>query len=81
LAPGGLTGLGYGNSRGKWEFLPNPHTDFIFAVIGEELGFYRNGRGARPALLAVVARMVHGSTRTGPNFAAVGGGRNVMDWY
>ncbi len=38
LGAGGLTGLGFGNSREKWGLLPNPHTDFIFAILGEELG-------------------------------------------
>ncbi|MGH3442313.1 MAG: putative lipid II flippase FtsW, partial [Nitriliruptorales bacterium] len=38
LADGGLFGLGLGSSRGKWNFIPNPETDFIFAIIGEELG-------------------------------------------
>ncbi len=38
LGSGGLTGLGLGSSRGKWNYLPNPGTDFIFAIIGEELG-------------------------------------------
>jgi cell division protein FtsW len=38
LATGGWWGLGLGASREKWGTLPAAHTDFIFAVIGEELG-------------------------------------------
>ena len=38
MASGGLDGLGLGAGRAKWGFLPYAHTDFIFAVIGEELG-------------------------------------------
>ena len=39
LACGGLFGVGLGNGIFKQFFLPEPHTDFIFASIGEELGF------------------------------------------
>ena len=35
---GGWTGVGLGASRQKWDYLPNAHSDFIFAIIGEELG-------------------------------------------
>ena len=38
LADGGWTGLGLGGSREKWQWLSEPHNDFIFAIIGEELG-------------------------------------------
>lgn len=38
LGAGGLTGLGLDHSREKWGLLPNPHTDFVFTIIGEELG-------------------------------------------
>jgi cell division protein FtsW len=39
LADGGLFGVGLGQGNAKWDYLPNAHNDFIFAIIGEELGF------------------------------------------
>lgn len=39
IGSGGLFGLGLGNSRQKFAYLPEHHTDFIFAVLCEELGF------------------------------------------
>jgi len=40
LQNGGLFGLGFGASRQKYLFLPEAHTDSIFAIIAEELGFF-----------------------------------------
>ncbi|MFC4617257.1 stage V sporulation protein E [Camelliibacillus cellulosilyticus] len=39
IGPGGLLGFGLGQSRQKFQYLPEPQTDFIFAIISEELGF------------------------------------------
>ncbi|MED3552283.1 stage V sporulation protein E [Cytobacillus praedii] len=39
IGPGGLFGLGLGQSRQKFFYLPEPQTDFIFAILSEELGF------------------------------------------
>ncbi len=38
LGTGGWFGVGLGASRARWSFLPNAHSDFIFAIIGEETG-------------------------------------------
>ncbi len=53
LADGGWWGLGLGASREKWGLLPEPHNDFILAIIGEELGL--PGTFAVIALFAVIA--------------------------
>lgn len=39
MASGGFLGVGLGNSREKWNYLPAAHNDFIFAIIAEETGF------------------------------------------
>ncbi len=43
LGSGGLFGVGLGRSQQKLFYLPESHTDFIFAIIGEELGFVGTG--------------------------------------
>ena len=53
---GGLTGAGLGNSKEKWGLLPNPHTDFIYSIIGEELGLI----GALFVLMCFVALVAIG---------------------
>lgn len=50
---GGWTGVGLGAGRAKWQFLPAAHTDFIFAVIGEELGLV--GAALVVGLFALIA--------------------------
>ena len=52
LASGGLFGVGLGASRQKWGNLSQAHTDFIFSVIGEELGLF--GTLSTLALLSVL---------------------------
>ncbi|WP_407343439.1 putative lipid II flippase FtsW [Pengzhenrongella phosphoraccumulans] len=53
LATGGWWGLGLGQSREKWSYLPEAQNDFIFAIIGEELGLV--GTLLVLALLALIA--------------------------
>lgn len=56
LGAGGWTGLGLGNSRQKFGFVPEQHTDFIFSIIGEELGLIATGL----VIVAFVAVVVCG---------------------
>ena len=43
MADGGWLGVGLGQSRAKWAYLPHAESDFIFAIVGEELGFLGAG--------------------------------------
>ncbi len=70
VGTGGLVGNGLGSGRQKLFFLPYPHTDFIFAIIGEELGFI--GSMAVVVAFAVVAwRGLRAARRAPDPFAAL----------
>lgn len=56
MGSGGVFGRGLGQGRGQWDFVPAVHTDFIFALIGEELGLL----GALLVLLLLTALAVGG---------------------
>ncbi|MDO5501528.1 MAG: putative peptidoglycan glycosyltransferase FtsW, partial [Propionibacteriaceae bacterium] len=79
LADGGWWGLGLGESREKWGLLPEPHNDFILAIIGEELGL--PGTLSVLALFAVLAyacfRIVSQAEDPFTRLAASG----VMIWF
>jgi len=51
LGNGGFFGLGLGGSRQKYHFLPDPFTDFIYAIVGEEMGIL----GTLAVLLLLIA--------------------------
>jgi len=53
LANGGIFGDGLGQGTAKWNYLPNAHNDFIFAIVGEELGYI--GAAGLLALFGVFA--------------------------
>jgi cell division protein FtsW len=53
LADGGLLGAGLGQGTAQWSYLPNASNDFIFAIIGEQLGFV--GAAAVLALFGLLA--------------------------
>jgi cell division protein FtsW len=58
LGTGHIKGLGLGMSRQKFLYLPNAHTDFIFAIIGEELGLL-----GTMVVLVLVALLAYGGLR------------------
>jgi cell division protein FtsW len=52
LSDGGFLGVGLGQSRAKWNYLPEATNDFVFAIIGEELGIL--GAGAVILLFTIL---------------------------
>jgi cell division protein FtsW len=70
LGGGGLLGRGLGESKQKLFYLPEPHTDFIFAILGEELGFV--GAVATVALFGLLLwRGIRIGLRVGDPFGAL----------
>lgn len=65
LGTGGLFGIGLGESRAKFGFLPAAHTDFIFAVIGEEVGLV--GTLLVVGLFVALAVLGAGTARRAPD--------------
>ncbi len=77
IGSGGLNGVGLGEGRQKYNYLPEAHNDFVFAIIGEELGFV----GTTLVLLLFVVFMLIGVsiTRNAANtFAALLAGGYTM---
>lgn len=62
LGSGGLTGLGPGASREKWNYLQEAHTDFILAIVGEEFGLI-----GTLTLLALLGLLIYGILRLAAN--------------
>jgi cell division protein FtsW len=67
LGSGGWTGLGLGNGRQKLGFVPEHHTDFIFSIIGEELGLIAT-LGVMLLFIALVVCGVYIARRSNDTF-------------
>ena len=80
LGTGGWWGVGLGGSREKWGSLPEAHTDFIFPVVGEELGLV--GTMTVLVLFAIIAfvafRLVHSSDDMFVRLASAGVGTWIV---
>jgi cell division protein FtsW len=77
IGSGGLAGLGLGSGRQKYNYLPEAHNDFIFAIIGEELGFI----GTVAVVILFVLFMLIGvsiTVKAGSAFSAILAGGYTM---
>ncbi len=71
VGSGGVMGQGFTlGSQKRYDFLPEQHTDFIFSVVGEELGFIGTALGIL-AFSFILGRLVHMATRTPDPFAGL----------
>ncbi len=78
LGSGGVRGVGLGASRAKWGFLPNAHTDFIFAIIGEELGLV-GGLGVVGLFVALGVYGIRAASKAPDTFGALVAG-GITAW-
>jgi cell division protein FtsW len=78
LGSGGIRGVGLGASRAKYGFLPNAHTDFIFAIIGEELGLF-GALGIVGLFVALAIYGIRAATRAPDAFGALVAG-GITAW-
>ncbi|HET7236738.1 MAG TPA: putative lipid II flippase FtsW [Actinomycetota bacterium] len=79
LGSGGWTGVGLGASRQKWQYVPNAHNDFVFSILGEELGLI----GEVVVVLAFVALLFAGlriATRTTDTFSRLLAA-GIVSWF
>jgi cell division protein FtsW len=79
LGSGGLTGVGLGASRQKWEYVPNAHTDFIFSILGEELGLV-----GEIVVLIALARLIVAGIRIAAQARDVFGrllAAGIVSWF
>lgn len=70
IGSGGLTGVGLGKGRQKYNYLPEAHNDYVFAIIGEELGFL----GTISVLILFVVFLITGvmiSIKAKDNYSAM----------
>jgi cell division protein FtsW len=79
LASGGIFGVGLGGSRQKWGNLPEAHTDFIFSIIGEELGLIGTLfiLGLLATLIYAILRIAISAEDSFTRFACAG----IASWF
>lgn len=79
IGSGGFFGVGLGHSRQKYNYLPSPATDSIFAIVGEELGFF----GATILIILFLALILRGFkiAKNSPNRFAKLTAAGITSWF
>ena len=80
IGTGGVTGAGFNNSRMKESYLPEAHTDFIMAIVAEELGFVTIASVLLLYVLLTAATFCIASTAPDPQGTLLGFGIGLMFW-